>query len=84
MIRIPLDPLINNCPEIFKNFCLYVFSETNMASHYGALPPIEENLKKELCHVKIIQIFDHPTSLSKWYLEFETEEDYITFTLRWS
>lgn len=82
--KLRLNTLIGRGPLCFKNF--YDYHKLRGVDFYNkkSLQFINEALKNEPCNVKLTHeseyIYDNPP----WHLEFETEDDYTAFMLRWS
>ena len=86
-ICLKLDNVIYQCPPCFVNFYNYyrfiTGSMITAVDRLGYYDGINELLNIEPCNVKYVE-FRYDTGIWESWLEFDTDEDYTTFVLRWS
>lgn len=83
-VRLGLKNFVNDGPACFKNF--FIHHHHTLVNSNEQTDCMNEILSMEPCNVKYVE--SHDVSSQTWdgwdsYLEFETEEDYIIFVLRW-
>ncbi len=81
-------------PTWYHNFCKHIsnhddrFYKTVRFEEYEYI--FNTYLKKELCSIKLITAQNNEKNKESlywddaWYLEFDTNEDYIAFMLKWA
>ena len=82
MIKMYLESTLAGCPLSWQNFILWLQKESNNFAQDVAMNIIQQELKKfnaeynYVCHNK--------KAFQPDYVSFNTEQDYIWFTLRWA
>jgi hypothetical protein len=78
---------LGNCPKCYTNFynhVTYIYKENCHFSHMSEMLD-KEHAKLKNKKVSIYDVYPYARqNVNTWYLEFDSDEDYMQFVLKWS